>query len=148
MSVRRASETLARSSPSMMMLPLVGLSKPPSKCNSVDLPQPDGPIIATNSPSPTSKDKPLRAGTSSFPILYDFFRSTVRRIGFMVLLLKACPARLFGLRRLGSDCLAKLFIEIDLFKVPRVLQYKGGVRKSVPDRNSRRCLIGQLHRVF
>ena len=47
------------------------------------LPQPDGPMIATNSPSPTSKDRPRRAGTSSLPILYDFFRSMVWRIGFI-----------------------------------------------------------------
>src|SRR5208282_5277545 len=36
-------------------VPRSGLSKPASRCSKVDLPQPDGPTIATNSPSPTSK---------------------------------------------------------------------------------------------
>ena len=40
----------------MNTFPEVGLSTPPIKCNSVDLPEPDAPTIATNSPFSTKKD--------------------------------------------------------------------------------------------
>jgi len=42
--------------PSINTLPLVGRSTPPIKCNKVDLPEPDAPIIATNSPFSTVND--------------------------------------------------------------------------------------------
>jgi hypothetical protein len=41
---------------------VVGLEFPMT-CRSVDLPDPDGPTIATNSPRLTEKDTPRRAGT-------------------------------------------------------------------------------------
>src|SRR6185295_4166997 len=50
--VRRGSRT---GSPSTRTSPRSGRSKPASTPRSVDLPQPDGPITATNSPSATSK---------------------------------------------------------------------------------------------
>ena len=45
-------------------LPLVGLSSRPRIFSSVDFPQPDGPMMATNSPSLISKETPLRAVVS------------------------------------------------------------------------------------
>jgi len=41
----------ARSRPSTNTWPDVGVSRPPARCNSVDLPDPDGPITATSSPA-------------------------------------------------------------------------------------------------
>ena len=43
--------------------PLVGRSSVPMMCSSVDLPDPEGPTIATSSPLRTEKDTPRRAGT-------------------------------------------------------------------------------------
>ena len=50
---RSASESCATSRPSNSSDPLVGVSTQPSRCSSVDLPQPDGPVIATYSPAST-----------------------------------------------------------------------------------------------
>ena len=44
-------------------MPLVGASTHPSRCSSVDLPQPDGPVIATYSPRRTSIDTSRSAVT-------------------------------------------------------------------------------------
>jgi hypothetical protein len=41
----------------------------------VDFPDPDGPMMATNSPAPTESETPRRAGTTTLPIRYSFFRS-------------------------------------------------------------------------
>src|SRR4029453_15494786 len=43
--------------------PAVGWSRPASRLNRVDLPQPEGPMTATNSPSATSRSSPSRART-------------------------------------------------------------------------------------
>ncbi len=45
------------SSPSMVMTPLVGVSKPPIIRSSVDLPEPEGPSRQTSSPSATVRSK-------------------------------------------------------------------------------------------
>ena len=44
--------------PRSQISPLVAGSSPPSTCSRVDLPEPDGPMIATNSPSATSRSTP------------------------------------------------------------------------------------------
>ena len=49
--VRPASSSLESSSPSSTTEPEVGLSSPASRCMSVDLPEPDGPMIAVNWPA-------------------------------------------------------------------------------------------------
>ena len=56
--------------PSIYTFPLVGLSTPPSKCNNVDLPLPDAPTIATNSPFSTEKDTLSTAFTLFSPFPY------------------------------------------------------------------------------
>eukprot|EP01022_Parablepharisma_sp_SALTPOND_P029462 TRINITY_DN735_c0_g1_i1.p1 TRINITY_DN735_c0_g1~~TRINITY_DN735_c0_g1_i1.p1 ORF type:complete len:1397 (+),score=453.90 TRINITY_DN735_c0_g1_i1:9191-13381(+) len=51
---RSRSPRLAKSLPSRVTLPLLGVSSPPSRCSSVDLPEPDAPTMATCSPGWTS----------------------------------------------------------------------------------------------
>ena len=48
--------------------PAVGVSRQPSRFISVDLPEPDGPMIATNSPGSMLKLTPRSAWTSMSPI--------------------------------------------------------------------------------
>src|SRR5215475_4506051 len=48
--------------PSIRTSPRSGASKPASMFISVDLPQPEGPTIATNSPSATSNEMPSTTG--------------------------------------------------------------------------------------
>ena len=59
---------LARSSPAMNTLPAVGVSRPARQCSSVDLPEPDGPMIATNWPELTAKETWSRAVTWAPPV--------------------------------------------------------------------------------
>ena len=56
--------------------PLVGLSSPARMFKRVVLPEPDSPIMATNSPSSTVKLTPERACTLAPPrrVVYTFFR--------------------------------------------------------------------------
>src|ERR1041384_6169770 len=54
--------------PSRMYWPAVGVSRQPNRFIKVDLPEPDGPIIATNSPRRMSQLTPRSAGTSCSPI--------------------------------------------------------------------------------
>ena len=49
------------------VLPLVGRSRQPRMCISVDLPDPDGPVTATNSPVSTSRSAPRSARTVTSP---------------------------------------------------------------------------------
>ena len=45
----------AASRPVMRTVPLVGLSRVPIRCSSVDLPDPDGPTMAASSPAATAR---------------------------------------------------------------------------------------------
>ena len=51
----------------MNTCPEVGTSSAAQQCISVDLPDPDGPITAVNSPAAMSSDTPSRARTSASP---------------------------------------------------------------------------------
>ena len=55
--------------------PASGESSVPSKCNSVLLPEPLWPMMATNSRS-TCRSTPLSTGNPTWPFLYFFFRPT------------------------------------------------------------------------
>jgi hypothetical protein len=55
------------SSPSSTKRPVVGVSRQPMMCMSVDLPEPDGPMTATIWPFSTSRSTPRRAATASSP---------------------------------------------------------------------------------
>jgi hypothetical protein len=54
----------ARTTPSNLTSPRSGRSKPAITLSRVDLPQPDGPTMATNSPSRTSKLTPSTTGSA------------------------------------------------------------------------------------
>src|SRR5690348_17059729 len=58
------------SSPATLMVPRVGTSSPPSRFSSVVLPEPLGPMKATNSPFSTSRLSPCRTSISSLPRRY------------------------------------------------------------------------------
>ncbi len=57
----------ASSRPATRTLPAVGVSSPASRCISVDLPEPDGPMTAVNCPVGTSSDTPRSACTADSP---------------------------------------------------------------------------------
>src|SRR3990172_9092659 len=58
------------SSPATVMLPALGTSSPPSRLRSVVLPEPEGPMKATNSPLSTSRFRPWSTSISSLPRWY------------------------------------------------------------------------------
>ena len=49
--------------------PRSGTSRPPSRCSSVLLPDPDAPTIATRSPGCTARSTPISTGTSRGPLV-------------------------------------------------------------------------------
>ena len=55
------------STPSKWYSPAVGVSRQPSRFMNVDLPEPDGPMTATNSPASIVAVMPLSACTVSGP---------------------------------------------------------------------------------
>src|SRR5262245_64514258 len=59
--------------------PAVGRSRQPIKCMNVDLPEPEGPVSATNSPGSIESETPRSAGTSTSPTWYVFVRSWTTR---------------------------------------------------------------------
>ncbi len=59
-------------------MPRLGVSRQPMRFMSVDLPEPDGPMIATYSPWSMVKLTPRRAWISSAPIWYVRQRSSAR----------------------------------------------------------------------
>src|ERR1700737_74588 len=65
------------SRPASQYLPELGESRHPIRFINVDLPEPDGPMIATYSPRRISRVTPRSACTSSEPIWYVFQRSCV-----------------------------------------------------------------------
>src|SRR5262245_61666912 len=71
-------ESVETSIPSSRYRPLVSRSRQPMMFIIVDLPEPDGPITATNSPLRTSNDTPRNAWTSTSPVLYVLWASSIR----------------------------------------------------------------------
>src|SRR5438105_6203382 len=57
--------------------PCDGVSRQPIRFIRVDLPDPEGPVMATYSPRRTSKDTPWSACTFSAPMSYVFQRSRI-----------------------------------------------------------------------
>ena len=53
--------------PPMWTVPAVGVSSPASRCISVDLPEPEGPMTAVNWPAGTSIETPRSASTADSP---------------------------------------------------------------------------------
>ena len=52
----------------MKAFPEVRVSRPATQCSSVDLPEPDGPMIAVKRPAANSTVTPSRARTSVRPL--------------------------------------------------------------------------------
>ena len=65
--VKRASSRVVSSTPSTRTVPDVGRSSPASTCMSVDLPEPDGPMMAVNSPEGKATSTPSSARTAVSP---------------------------------------------------------------------------------
>ena len=63
--VRSRSDMALTSSPSMKTCPDVTVSSPAMQCIRVDLPDPDGPMMAVNSPVSNDTSTPSRARTSA-----------------------------------------------------------------------------------
>ena len=61
-------EATRRRAPARRYVPGVGTSRQPMMCISVDLPEPDGPTIATNSPASIVSVTSRSASTSSAPV--------------------------------------------------------------------------------
>src|SRR5882757_11116507 len=61
---------LLTSWPASRYVPVVATSRQPRMCISVDLPDPDGPMIATYSPCSIESETPRNASTSIAPVLY------------------------------------------------------------------------------
>src|ERR1019366_9514415 len=78
------------SSPAKRYSPLVGTSRQPRICMSVDFPDPEGPITARKSPSFTVSDTASTARTSASPVPYTLLTSTRRMISAVI---SACAAR-------------------------------------------------------
>src|SRR5688572_17188114 len=71
--------------PSTSTWPVVGVSTPPKMCSSVDLPEPEDPTMATNSPFSTLKLTSFRALICVSPFPYTFERLFTLRISTMCL---------------------------------------------------------------
>jgi hypothetical protein len=67
-SARSFASRLDTSTPSKTYRPEVGRSRQPRRFISVDFPDPDGPMIATNSPFAIDSDTPSNARISKSPI--------------------------------------------------------------------------------
>ncbi len=65
--VSSVSPSSVMSVPAIATRPAVGRSRPARMCMSVDLPEPEGPITAVNSPLATSIETPRRASTAVSP---------------------------------------------------------------------------------
>src|SRR6266566_4579279 len=72
-----SSSSALTSRPASQYLPEVGVSRHPIRFINVDLPEPDGPMMATYSPRRISTLTPRSACTCSEPISYVFQRSSV-----------------------------------------------------------------------
>jgi hypothetical protein len=66
--VRALSLSVVRSTPSISTRPEVSVSRPATQCMSVDLPDPEGPMIAVKRPAGKSTVMPSMARTSVSPL--------------------------------------------------------------------------------
>ncbi len=67
--VSSRSESCPVGLPSTVTVPALGVSTQPTRLSKVVLPLPDGPAMARNSPSATSRVTPRKAGTTTWPRL-------------------------------------------------------------------------------
>ena len=72
------SESWCRSTPPTMMRPDVNVSRPARQCINVDLPEPDGPMIAVQRPAGIATSTPSSARTAVSPDPYTFTACSAR----------------------------------------------------------------------
>src|SRR5688572_7891532 len=106
--------------------PFDGVSRQPIRFISVDLPDPDGPMIATYSPRSISIDTPRRAWISSEPMTYVFQRSRVS--------IRAIRESIRGVRTCGSQRPLSLSVLVLLLEPgnDRRIGQGGGVAERLP----------------
>ena len=85
------SERLETQRSPMKARPAVSRSKPAAQCNRVDLPEPDGPIMAVKEPAANSTVTPRRACTAASPTPYCLYASTLRAPGLCDVLMPRYP---------------------------------------------------------
>src|SRR5688572_1338658 len=76
--VSSLSDRVDRSDSPRKILPEVSSSRPARQCSSVDLPEPDGPMMAVKRPAGRSTDRSLRAFTAASPLPYTLLAFTAR----------------------------------------------------------------------
>ena len=79
--VSALSPSRVRSVSPMKTWPDVRSSRPATACSSVDLPEPEGPMMAVKPPAAKSTVTPSRARTAVSPLPYTLTASTVRAAG-------------------------------------------------------------------
>ncbi len=90
-SVTSLSESDATCLPAISTWPPVGLSSAASRCMSVDLPEPDGPMTATSSPGVTESVTPRSASTAASPSPYRRVRLVARTTAPFVFMAPRLP---------------------------------------------------------
>ena len=78
---RSRSERPSTRSPASSIVPASALSRPPSRCRSVDFPEPDRPTTATSSPPDTSRAAPSSTRRAARPCPKVLTRPCARTIG-------------------------------------------------------------------
>src|SRR6478609_2524534 len=92
---RAAASREERASPLQSTSPALGTRRPPSRCSSVVLPEPDGPCSATLSPGAMLRSTPTSARTCASPLPYttDTPRHEERAVAPAVATLLGSPLR-------------------------------------------------------
>src|SRR5581483_798456 len=78
----------------------------------VDLPEPEGPMMATNSPRPISSETPRRACTSTSPSVYRLVTSRIRMTGTARLTLIAPILRVHTCRGPTGDHCSAIWLRL------------------------------------
>ena len=84
--VRLVSSQPVTSVPSTSTRPDVGRSKPATQARNVDLPEPDGPMMAVKVPRSNARSMPPRAATAPAPVPYRLVRPSTARAGLSLVM--------------------------------------------------------------
>jgi hypothetical protein len=100
-SARASPFKLPVSTPSMTMRPDVGLSNVPMRLSRVDVPDPEGPTMATNSPREMERETPSSARTT-VPSPYSLVRASVWTIKSSPFIVQTSPSLQIYLKIMAS----------------------------------------------
>src|SRR5437762_1119110 len=132
--------------------PRVGRSMPASRFSSVDLPEPDGPISPSKSPSGTLIDTRSRTGISIVSRLYDLVtsRSSIKAISRLQTFHPHHPAIGQPGRRIEGDHLARhrAALHLDLIDPLGAKRHDKARRRSAADHPDDRLAVLLRHRPF